>query len=253
MYWNRTWGKYSFGCGLVPPCFAIRITQVTALSDLSIRCITVGVVHRPSAKQDKSSMVEGCTGAACGADPTVYGVCSEDTPKPMSPIEDVPNSAHPEVKRPSRLSCLAALKIFTSAVHGGQIISPILSTLADDNRRGRFHDLVSNRSESDTAMYHLEVPECDGFAMSGSVIGVACDIEKNSLRFYLNDKPMRATRRYENAYRTPDSVPSPGSVYSLPVSTAHPLSDCHPYIAVYAATVTAQFVLDWQPPQSQLK
>ncbi len=46
-----------------------------------------------------------------------------------------------------------------------------------------------------------------------------------------------------------EAVEEEDAIYSLSLPTdRHPLRECHPYIAAYAATITLEFDNDWQPP-----
>ncbi len=195
----------------------------------------------------------------CGADQYVFGVCAEDT------------CLTPTLVRPLALHTKQA-KCLTSAVSDGNIISPILSTLSDTDRKQRLAERLiteptSPNSPDSTTEYHLEEPAADTFVYSGAVIGVVCDLSNNSLQFYLNDNPLRVTSRAEARYdlsiipsylRTVSGV---GDIFCMPVPAAPSstgkgeelvLRTAMPYFAYNGCDISVQFDNNWQPPPPPL-
>ncbi len=75
-------------------------------------------------------------------------------------------------------------------------------------------------------------------------IGVSCDFAQNSLTFYVDDKPVRATLIPDPNGLIP-SKPFEPFVWSIPVKKK--LSKCCVYFAVAETGLRAEFV-DWTPP-----
>ncbi len=281
--WNSVQGKYGFGVGLgsgsssggcsdhglVPPYFALRITKLQT----GRLCLTVGVrFASPPVSGDEYY---------CAADPHVFGVTCEDTNDDTGPIDKT--STGTAIVGPRSLS-RDAMGCVISAVHSNNVVSPILSTLSDEDRAQRVIERfkawstppVTRGRLSKPEHFHLEVPESDTFAYSGAVIGVVCDCDGPTpqLRFYLNDKLLRVTSRSEYGSKL-SALPKQsldltvGDVYSMPITIpASIITNASatgtgpgrgdggaymlvPYFAAYACGVSAQFDNSWRPPPLQ--
>ncbi len=291
--WQRNWGRYAVGdSDSVHPYFAIRIVSVKPCSqlrvgaglrlpaaDAAVRLITIGVADR----HEMTNRLMSCgddlhtTFISCGADQSVYGICSESSPRFVSTTHVKPQARSaakaatsdtdlpvPIIDNKSLHLSFAGHELNTSAVHNRAVVSPLLSTLLESER-------ASGESEARAAMEKLEKqqkdelpipilfpsgwkyddPQSDGFAVNGAVVGVAADLLTNTLRFYLNDKPLRVTARPELIYN-PRAVPASRFVVSAvgePYTMHVPeLARFTPYIACSQAVVRAEFDPRWRPP-----
>ncbi len=84
-----------------------------------------------------------------------------------------------------------------------------------------------------------------------AVIGIACDLESNSMWFYLNDQPLRVTAlRYMGRKRKPmaDAGIAVGEPFVWKLNQEEVrLSECYPYLCVTDAALKAEFI-EWIPP-----
>ncbi len=87
-------------------------------------------------------------------------------------------------------------------------------------------------------------------------VGVVCDLKPNTLRFYVDDKPVRITS--DRAF--PAIAPPTGLITDKPtLKPGHPfewpivqLHTYFPYVAIFRNKATFEFV-DWQPPTDSAK
>ncbi len=300
--WRYALGKYALGSDSVQPYFAIRITHLVDV----LRYLTIGVRLPPprpgvaavlAADDDQVSYF-------CGAGPNVYGVCCEDTHHPDPPSltiagDDAPppdtgaatavvdsSSNQPKhLIRPLHVTSYA--RCTTSAVHNTRVVSRILSALSgpdsyNDEEQERNRRLAKRLAQEKNAAadtgndpsvgWHLDEPEYDTFAYPGAVLGVVADLKAGTgtLRFYLNDRPLRVTNRQEimhnNEARAAFAAyqPPTGEIYTMPVpvpaspspsgggrgrgGSASALSRAVPYVACYGCSVGLEFDNNWQPP-----
>ncbi len=149
-----------------------------------------------------------------------------------------------------------------------QSVSRVLSTLSEQKRKSKLAEYLKRAGENPkeaaaTDKWHLDIPECDGFTGAGSVIGVECDLKSNTLRFYLNDKPLCVTPRIERTTALQGGRQfASGEVYQMRSSDVAgtgirsgvkplPLSAYRPFIAKRGfSNLTVEFDNEWRPPPS---
>ncbi len=85
-----------------------------------------------------------------------------------------------------------------------------------------------------------------GFCVPGEdvTVGVECDFTQNTLRFYLNDKPIVVSTL--PSHKAVDEI-SCKPLEPLVWSIKPKLTDCFAYLAVFEADLRAEFI-DWTPP-----
>ncbi len=108
---------------------------------------------------------------------------------------------------------------------GGVFVAPPNEGGAAEVARVRFRRGSSRQSRSrsgsgcDSLRFHFEVPERDGFPIVGAVIGVVCNVQSNTLHFYLKDRPLLITKRKEEFSSPKGSVERPNAYSALNKST----------------------------------
>ncbi len=88
--------------------------------------------------------------------------------------------------------------------------------------------------------------------LAGSVIGVECDIEQNSVRFYLNDCPLLVTEMVDRGTRfanLSDGHLAIGSPYVITLPADSPLSEFYPYVSAFGRGNEMSLMSDWHPLQ----
>ncbi len=135
----------------------------------------------------------------------------------------------------------------TLALHAGQVCSSALSTL----QRSTTPEYESN------SWHDVRTDPNAGFSGIGSVIGVVCDLDTNSIRWYINDQPLRSTQIRTSftddrfGTKAVDFEQNPGTefVWTPTKQDKHVvLTECVPFVAAFGGAVRLVMVNDWLPP-----
>ncbi len=83
------------------------------------------------------------------------------------------------------------------------------------------------------------------------VVGVVCDLEANTIRFYVNDQILRVTADQYSYLVEPrvDKLLAVGDPFVWTLPSTVKLSECYPYLCVTDAGITAEFI-EWTPPSA---
>ncbi len=113
------------------------------------------------------------------------------------------------------------------------------------------HELSTDDGESDDPLGRGRA-----FFHDGVTVGVVCDLETNSLRFYIDDKIVRKSGNFfldlesaDQSDRLIDSNLLNGEPFVWRDSNPEALllCDSYPYVAVFDCPATLEFI-DWSPP-----
>ncbi len=227
--WAEAWGWQKFGFGAVAPYFAVRITRI---SEEERPALMIGV--------DAHQFVDYRPKHRDGLSPAL-AIASEQ-------------SEH------------NGQRVRTGCLFGSEPVSHFLATVIDPPPPQPQYFYPVNNPPPPPPMPQQN-SSTDGFLLENQLVGVVCDLEQNSLSFYLNDQPLLVGRdtppnfdlialiKQHNTSNKPHNIITvPGVIFSFSPDPARLcLKDCYPFIACAGVADSNSFVElslvpDWIPP-----